>query len=793
MLFRLVILLTGVLCLAGMARADEAAAVDPRQVILVPDQEQTIRIPAPSGGQAPKLAYTISDYSGATVLQGEAVVSNGAVDIPVRLSAGYYRLAIGADMPIGFLVAVPAPPPDPFFGIDAALSWCAPVAVRPDLVSRLPHYGPAIARERLGWGKIEPAPGKWDWDTKDQYDQTQRLWREQGIPILEVFHDAPAWTRAPETAPYPADLAATALAWREIVQRWGQGWQGLEVWNEPDIDVFASDLPADQYVPIVKTVRYAVSGATARPPLGGGVIAYLDLDFLDLAADNGLLDACDFVSFHYYRNPLDLEGYIGSLRDWLARHGRPAKPLWLSEYGSATPVSDLSPESGRAAAFVYAADAVEARACGVARAFPFVYPAYVEKGMNHGLLNKANAPEPGLAAYAQAIRMLAGSSYLGDLRSPGAFVRRARVFASARGDAVVVLLAEKTGSADEVKLPFSVRAFFGIDGRKLTPAADGGISLSDGLVYAVADRQAIPPELEPRTEAARLSALAAGTDTSLPAASPIVLQPLVDKAQFHATPKGYLLAEGTTRVPFRVRVWNLSGEARTVQARVNGAALAPLPVPAGGSAIGDAVVETAGLPIDQAGAAIIPITATADGGVTVAPAAIALLLPRGLDAFLKNAVYQFAVPIVETDRWTAKSSGQIELLQTPGVAFSFRVTFDPVEKTHWSPATPWTNWAYPEFELPQEVDLPRVTGIVVRARCTPGANVHMKTMGAGLDSIHNTRSAVIVADGQWHVAYVPLDLSAYGVGNRLGRKISIGVDAKTGATLEVSDIYLVGK
>ena len=59
---------------------------------------------------------------------------------------------------------------------------------------------------------------------------------------------------------------------------------------------------------------------------------------------------------------------------------------------------------------------VEARACGVARYFPFVLPYYDENNNNFGMTDRRGSPMLSLAAYAQMIRVLGQDSYLGDLK-----------------------------------------------------------------------------------------------------------------------------------------------------------------------------------------------------------------------------------------------------------------------------------------------------------------------------------------------------------------------------------------
>ena len=47
--------------------------------------------------------------------------------------------------------------PDPFFGIDSALSWLTGSEQNADLIANLKRCGIGISRERLRWSEIAPS------------------------------------------------------------------------------------------------------------------------------------------------------------------------------------------------------------------------------------------------------------------------------------------------------------------------------------------------------------------------------------------------------------------------------------------------------------------------------------------------------------------------------------------------------------------------------------------------------------------------------------------------------------
>ena len=154
-----------------------------------------------------------------------------------------------------------------------------------------------MVRERLSWGAINSAQQHWNWEDGNRYETLRRFYRSNGVPILEMAHDSPAWLGRVEK--YPRDLVATGASWAEIAPRWGSAWGGMEIWNEPDI-AFGGNLPADQYVALAKTLSHAVSQASIQTPLVGGVMALPNRDFRESCGRSGLLDRVDAFSFHNY-------------------------------------------------------------------------------------------------------------------------------------------------------------------------------------------------------------------------------------------------------------------------------------------------------------------------------------------------------------------------------------------------------------------------------------------------------------------------------------------------------------
>ena len=638
--------------LLAWTRAVTAADLRPAGAdgfFVTPNQPAVLRWSVESGELVAPLDYTIRDYWGNPVASGQAKPSAAkTVEATVKLAQGFYDLELPATKQRFGLVSLPAHPPkrDPFFSIDSALSWLVQDGkVREGLIKVLRRSGVAMSRERLAWSQINPAQQTWNWQGSNRYDAIRRLYADQSVEILEMFHDAPGWPG--RVGKYPEDLVATAQAWRQVVARWHSTWGGLEVWNEPDI-FFGANLPADQYVPLVKMMAYVLDQERIDLPLVGGVFAHCNRVFLETAADNGMLDCVDAVSFHTYGQAPQMEALIGDYRSWLRAHDREAMPLWITECGRPWKRGPDRPPTDQDAlsALDVTMKAVEARAGGIARYFAFVYPFFEENDNNFGMMGRRATPLRSMAAYARLVSLLAHKRYLGDLRCDDAAVQRARLFGDAR-ETVAVLYTARPDPNAKVKLGLPALRAEGIDGRHLESAPDGTLPIPDGLTYVWLDPQKLGDRLQTDTPAMRLWRIAqqdpqAGTPPQRPAPSPLVPRFDADAKVMESKTDGYHLVAKTpdqplvgARLPLRVRVFNLSAQTYDLTleltfssklARLIGPAVRPAKLPAEGFA--DVAWEAeVGEALKAAGRLEVTVAAQGRPAARVAPLAITLIGP----------------------------------------------------------------------------------------------------------------------------------------------------------------------
>jgi len=582
-----------VVACAHVAAAATLKPVDVERFFLAPDQPAVLRWHVESGPLAGPVEAIVRDYGDRTVATIPAkVTADGQVELTVTLPVGFYEIELPAvGQRFGLVALAPFDGArDPFFSIDAAMSWLVrgDDRVREGLVKVLRRSGVVTSRERLNWAQINPAEGQWDWDSPSRYETLRKAYAAHGVEVLEMSHGTTRWAGVIER--FPDDLAGTARAWREIGRRWRPTWGAMEVWNEPDIS-FGGNLPADQYVPLVRTIACAFDRAGVDVPLVGGVFAHYLPPYLDNAARNGLLDLVDVASFHTYGRAPGMEDLIGKYRAWLASHDRPAMPLWLTECGRPWKRGPDRPPADQdaASALDVTMKAVESRAGGVARYFAFVYPFYEERDNNFGMMGRRATPLRSMAAYARLASLLANKPYLGDLRCDDPAVQRARVFGDDRQAIAVVY----TGAVDaEAKVGLGVPALGveGIDGRPLEVADDDAVPVPDGLVYVRLDRAGLGDRLRTDVPTMRLWSMGQQEPPRPTRPSPIVLRYQFDRDLVEAKSEGYRLKqESPGEMPLVFRVFNLSPKPRELRvelsfsrpgARVTGPATQPASVPA---------------------------------------------------------------------------------------------------------------------------------------------------------------------------------------------------------------------
>jgi hypothetical protein len=787
-----------------LAEHASATSLAPHRIdtfFVAADDSSELRWRVVAGELTEPIKYVIRDYWETPIAEGHATPTNdGMIQIHLQLAQGFFEVEFLATQQRFGVVALPAfsGTPDAFFCIDSAMSWLVKDdTTRNGLIHVLRRSGISMSRERFSWSQINPVGRDWQWESDSRYDLIRRRYAANGIPVLEMCHDAPSWMG--RVGKYPDDLVEAAAAWRQIGLRWQATWGALEVWNEPDI-FFGANLPADQYVTLVKTLAHSTGRATPVVPLVGGVVAHLNRPFLDNAAKNGLLSQIEAFSFHTYGKAPSMQTLVESYRLWLKAHRREAMPLWLTECGRPWPRGTDRPQEGpdQISALDITMKAVEARCCGVTRYFAFVYPFYEERDNNFGMMGRFATPLRSMAAYAYLTSVLSHKDYLGDLVCDDSSVLRCRVFGDDR-EAVAVLYRGQPDRSATVRLALPALRVAGLDGRSLQPADDGSIPIADGLVYVWLDRQKLRDHLATDTTAMRLWTTAKEPRPKRAAISPLLMRFEWDSGVFQAKSEGYHISgELPDKTPVAVRVFNLSDQRVDVTLRLKEAPLlAPLAepqqisVPAFRSTIANWSLDVK-KELDADGRLELIFTAANRDGHEVTRLVINLEGEPSLSQILQQHPDSTRLPITELARWQTNIAGH------------GKMTMDRTDDDHWQLQATFTEsdrWVYPFFRLPESLDLTEAKGIAIRARCQEPATVRLFLWEGDTGIGYLTNRPIILADGRWHTALIRFDALSLSGANRPDangrldldqvKRISVGLNSDSKENqLELADLYV---
>jgi len=277
--------------------------------------------------------------------------------------------------------------------------------------------GANSVRMDLSWSSLETeGKGEFsDWYVK-KADTFLAHARARGLQVIATLWSTPCWaSSAPEDLAQacegawwerevhtyaPADSQDYADAAEWVARRWGTYLRAVEVWNEPNLEIFlkAPD-PAEAYASILKAAYPRIKDAAPWVTVLGGSLAFSDGDFLTALYDeHAIKGSYDAIAYHPYnegRDPRDpwLPQYrkyaFGPgtrwLREVMLKHGDEAVDLWITEFGFTT----CAPGSS----FWCVSEAEQARYTEAAYRIARERWPFVKAVINYNLRNKGSAPE----------------------------------------------------------------------------------------------------------------------------------------------------------------------------------------------------------------------------------------------------------------------------------------------------------------------------------------------------------------------------------------------------------------
>lgn len=214
----------------------------------------------------------------------------------------------------------------------------------------------------IGWQNIQPdGPDSYDPAGVRKVDASISEARSRGLKVLLLFYWAPEWasgTTKKNGRPRDPSQYASAAAW--VADRYDGGLgsdltvDGIELWNEPDLDRFWTAEPAatrvSDFATLVRVAGAAVKQANPRMTVVTGGLSLLDVNWLDAfyRADPGLGTSYDALGLHAYPSPSDSppEHFdvnqpqysmltLGAMAQVMDTWRDPA-PIWVTEFGWAT-------------------------------------------------------------------------------------------------------------------------------------------------------------------------------------------------------------------------------------------------------------------------------------------------------------------------------------------------------------------------------------------------------------------------------------------------------------------------
>jgi len=223
------------------------------------------------------------------------------------------------------------------------------------VAATLADAGFGYVRQKVSWAEVESVQGQYDWSS---YDPIIDALSQEGIDVILVIVDAPAWSVAGETVASdvrpPADPAMLQDFAHELTSHFGAKVPFLQVWDRPNLASRWGGKPATgvTFAPYLEAAFYGARSGNPevqiitpelarRPDVPEGLS---DLAFLDSLYDAQATSFFDVVGISLSggqyspddrRVNVDRVNFSRAIlfRELMLRHGDGATPIWATTYG----------------------------------------------------------------------------------------------------------------------------------------------------------------------------------------------------------------------------------------------------------------------------------------------------------------------------------------------------------------------------------------------------------------------------------------------------------------------------
>jgi hypothetical protein len=563
--------------------------VDLTAFYLSPDSPQSITFKLNNQYQWAKIqniAYNIYDYYGGKFSSGTVKVIAGKLKLDITLPQGYYEVVFPK---YGESFGICSFPPhkgnrDPFFGMGSYFTFYVRHQFRESLIKNLARCGISSVREVCKWDDLNPQMGKWRRQgllkvgnqVVKRHERLRALLKKHDIKLLEMCGSAPKWMRLAENSEYPVNLINLEKSWNRWAGRWETYWDCFQIWNEPNHDGHKGNVT--EFSSLVKTLAWA--GQQQKVKVTNGGFSFFDGNYIEQCKLNGMMDSISYLSLHIYDNAELIPQILKKYRKLV-----PDKELWVTETSKGFYRKTLHSKRPKLSSELVncldnVRNVIECKANGVSRYYPFSLISWPtdkhqltkRKFYANGCLDYHYTPLRYMAVYAQAVRMLSGKEYLGEIPVKDNSLESLKVFADSR-EAVVILTASKHSNQMAYRFKPALKKFRieGIDGRQLK-AKNRFIPVKDGITYVIMDLNQFEKDFLKQVKHQKNNEKK--FKVTLPTAlSPIILQPSFNVTGKYIITKNYLkINKSLKKFNLKIKINNLSSNEKTIRLDSNSSA-----------------------------------------------------------------------------------------------------------------------------------------------------------------------------------------------------------------------------